>query len=237
MHRRLAFLLTAALTVWGLPATRAATNPAPAFDYFCPAVYEQVITRELPATRQAQVLANATVKERTGNRELLDAVVADHGGKRGDWRLVAHGDGETFRSIGDLALAARHKDGRIVPVPTISLAELSITAAGASTYTVKRKRDGDLLSSTLDTKSVVICTEENALGAHQMTGQLESVITFGPVGVGKQKVRAHRPTRAKLTLAGSVTSPEGVAIAEITLTLRPALVRVRPQAESTAGDS
>jgi hypothetical protein len=198
-------------------------------DYLCLVTFRLVVTRALPVTPTATGVANETAVTRYGNRELLEAVVAEHGGALADWRLVAHGNSETFEALDDLVIRARHRDGRLVPVSALDLADLSHLPASSDTYGVTRSVILDeTLSATFDQKRVVTLAQPIADGDFDGGGTIASAVRFGPLSARGQTLRAFSPGRSTLDFVGTHTSPaSGTGVARLTVSIStPRLVPV-----------
>ena len=226
MPRRLFALLAL------LPAVLAAApRPLESIDYFCPVTLKLVITRELDTLDTAKGTANAVVVTRLGNRELLAPVVAEHGGKLSDWRVVAYANSSNFENIDDLVIVARHTDGRLVPVQALDLSALGYLSAESNAYSVVRSPDAELLSASFDQKYIATCELPVADGTLNAGGTLTSLVTFGPIKAANQSLRAFKPVRAKLVFTGGYDSDAGSGLAEFTLTIgTPRLVPILSEA-------
>ena len=216
MTLRLATLLVAASAL-PCPPARAA-RLLESVDYFCPVTFQFTVTRELPASPTAKGTANTVSISRYGNREILEAVADEYGGKRSDWSLVAYAGSDNCDDITDLAIVARRKDGQLAPVQALDFTALNYLSAQSDAYTIVHTLDAELLSSSFEKKYLATCEQEIAGGTFVGTGILEHKITFGMVRVAGVGARLFKPGGSKLVMTGVHSSADN-AVAELTIKL------------------
>lgn len=230
MSRRRSLLalaaLLAALTTTFSTARAAAILES--VDYFSPVVLRLTVSRELAASATLTGTANDILVTRYGNRELLESVVATHGGALADWRLVAYANSENFDDLGDLVIQARHRDGRLVPVQALDFSSLYLLPATSDDYGVTRSiSDSETLTATFDQKRVATCAQTIAHGDFDGGGTVISFIRYGLLRFRGQTLRAFTPGRATLDFVGTHTSSAGTGVARLSVVLgSPRLVPV-----------
>lgn len=212
------FVALATVVAALLVSPGAAAREIDTVDYFCPVSFQLTLTRELPvlATEKKSVARLDVV--RIGNRQLLEAAVAQYGGKLSEWRLVAYASSATFDSINDLVIVARRSSGEIYPVSTVDLSTLSYSEASSSAYDVVYSEDDELRSAFFDQKFLVRCEQPMAGGTLQANGTIEGRVAFGPVRIARQTLRLFKPGKTKLVLKGLHFANE-TSVAELTLTI------------------
>lgn len=215
------------------PGLRAARELV-SVDYFCPVTVQLTLKRELPRTQTAKGAANAVSVTRLGNRDFLQLLVAQYGGKPADWSIVAYAQSGSLDQLGDISVMARRKGGALYPIPSLDLATLTYLSANSSAYLVKRDSEGDLQRASFDQTYVV--TWEHALvgGTFVGNGTASDTLLFGPVKIGNQSIRAYKPKTASILLNG-IFSPDAGDSSVAELSIKIGAPRLVPNYVSSGG--
>ena len=235
---RLSFRFTLGLIIASAvvaPAARAARELV-SIEYFCPVTFQLTLKRELPPTQTSKGTANAVSTTRLGNRELLQPLVAQYGGKLSDWSIVAYSDTDALDNFGDIVIMARGKGGALYPLASLDLATITYLSANSNAYSITRGPDDELLRATFEQMYAVTWQHALAGGAFVGNGTIANTLLFGPVKIGNLGIRAHKPKSAQVLLNGIFTPADGDnAVAELSIKI--GAPRLVPLYVSTGGSS